>query len=192
MPKTEFHPVIELPENYEVFQFDRKEKPNQLSRQIYGVGRYAEKRPGLYKGELYSTGRDFHLGIDLAAPPGSPVYAFDDGEILSFQNHLRPFDYGPTLVTKHRFKGENLYVLLGHLSLESLSGLKTGEPIEKGQAIGWVGNKKENGGWEPHIHVQCSWQAPKEADMPGVILEKDFEKAKRIYPDPRIILGPLY
>ena len=50
----------------------------------------------------------------------------------------------------------------------------------------------ENGGWEPHLHFQLSYQEPETHDMPGVVAPSDREEALQIYPDPRLVLGTLY
>jgi len=30
-----------------------------------------------------------------------------------------------------------------------------GESIHKGQAVARLASKKDNGGWRPHLHIQC-------------------------------------
>ncbi|MEL0101236.1 MAG: peptidase M23, partial [Euryarchaeota archaeon] len=67
-----------------------------------------------------------------------------------------------------------------------------GDIVDEGQIIAKVGSKDENGGWEPHLHFQLSWSEPKNNDMPGVVSIEDRDSALRIYPDPRIVLGPIY
>jgi hypothetical protein len=42
------------------------------------------------------------------------------------------------------------------------------------------------------VHVQLSLEAPPTHDMPGVVAKEDREAALRVYPDPRLVLGPLY
>ena len=70
--------------------------------------------------------------------------------------------------------------------------VEVGESVVEGQVIATVGDKSVNGGWEPHLHFQLSWKKPEVNDMPGVVAREDREWALEQYPDPRIILGPIY
>jgi len=189
------HPVVRLPTQpgaVEVFDFTRG-YDRERARPDYGIGRYDEKRPGMYDAALFAEGaRDVHMGVDIGAPAGTEVYAFDDGEVFLFGDNEAPGDYGPTLVTRHDFDGRPLYVLLGHLARRSLEGKRIGARFARGEVLGWVGEAHENGGWNPHVHVQLAWHAPERADLPGVVSEADRERAREAYPDPRLILGPLY
>ena len=83
-------------------------------------------------------------------------------------------------------------MLHGHLSRESLQGLKIGDQILKGQEIGKMGDEDENGGWPPHVHIQLSLIEPQHADLPGVVTPENRIQALLDYPDPRNILGMLY
>lgn len=125
---------------------------------------------------------DFSKGYDPHRPRKSQ-------EIFLFKNNAQEGDYGPTLITKHVLREKTLYALYGHLSLESLAHKKVGQKITRGEQIASVGDEKINGGWNPHLHFQLSWQEPKIADMPGVVSEKDLAQALQIYPDPNLILN---
>lgn len=202
----DFHPVIRLPPGYEVYDFTRGYDPARTLASPYGVGRYDEKRRGMYVTELFVAGpggftpgapaasaaRDVHVGVDLGAPVGEPVHAFWHGEIHKLAYNAAPGDYGHTLVTHHVIGGRDLWALFGHLSARSLEGRAEGAPIARGEVIGWVGDRHENGGWNPHVHVQLSLVRPDVADLPGAVSDADRERALRIYPDPRLVLGPLY
>ena len=93
---------------------------------------------------------------------------------------------------EHEFNGTKLWALYGHLSSESLETFKIGDIVEKGQLIGWLGDKNENGGWEPHVHFQLSLEEPLNCDLPGVVTPDERDLALEKYPDPRLVLGPLY
>lgn len=188
-----FHPVIELPASYEVFDFTKGYDPNRYRHSLFGIGKYDEKRVGMYEQEIFQENqRNIHMGIDIAAPEGTPVTSFDEGEIFLFGYNPAPGDYGNTLIIKYKFEGKTLFALYGHLSSSSLKGKVVGKRVDKGETIAWLGTKEENGGWNPHLHFQLSWQEPATFDMPGVVSEADRAKALKIYPDPRIILGPVY
>ena len=189
-----FHPIVRLPEGepIDVFDFTRGYDPKRV-RSEYGIGRYDEKRVGMYSAELFAASRrDVHMGVDIGAPAGTEVFAFDDGSVFLFGDNTAPGDYGPTLVTRHTFEGRDLYVLIGHLARRSLESKCVGVRFARGDVLGWVGVEEENGGWNPHVHVQLAWTPPETADLPGVVCEEDRDAARRRFPDPRLILGPLY
>lgn len=187
-----FHPVIQFPEPPKVLDFTSEGQGNSEGA-LYSIGRYDENRPGLYTQNLFTgSGRHHHVGIDLGAPASTPVYAYDAGVIVNFGDNTAAGDYGPTLITEHLFEGRPLYVLWGHLSRKSLEGKSIGQKFQAGEVIAWLGDESENGGWFPHLHLQLSWEKPTKPDMPGVVTKEEIEDALRKYPDPRLILGPLY
>lgn len=191
--RFDFAPVIELPPGTPVFDFTNGYDPNHnLSRGGYGIGRYDERRPGMYTSALFGSNRVVHMGIDLGAPIGTPVHAFYDGTVHLFGYNGAEGDYGWTLVTCHLLDGVALYALYGHLSARSIAGKTHGQPIRRGDVLGWVGDRDENGGWNPHLHLQLSYQRPERPDMPGVVSDEEREEARRLYPDPRLVLGPIY
>ena len=99
-----------------------------------GIGRYREDRI-CYQSEQFKNdgeARSQHLGIDLFAPAGTPVYVPLDGVVHSFNDNNLHLDYGPTIILEHNPEpGVTFYTLYGHLSRESLDGLYVGQPVEK-------------------------------------------------------------
>ena len=193
--RNAYHPIVPLPEDYWVLNLQR---PQTEWGNPYSVtiGRYDENRKGMYTQELFAGERTIHVGLDIGAPAQTPIYAFEDGLIHSFADNDQDGSYGPTIITEHSLqisgKPTTLWVLHGHLSRESLHELNVGEPIVKGQEIGKMGTKGENGGWPPHVHIQLSLVEPEQADLPGVVTPEDRTQALLDYPDPRNILGMLY
>jgi murein DD-endopeptidase MepM/ murein hydrolase activator NlpD len=187
-----FAPVIALPADYEVYDFTAGYDPARMLRSPYGVGRYDERRRGMYTAEIFAGQRDVHMGVDLAAPVGTEVRAFTDGVVHRFGYNAAPGDYGHTLITAHTVGGVALYALHGHLSARSLAGRFEGQTVRQGEVIAWLGDRHENGGWNPHLHFQLSLVRPDVADLPGVVSVADRDEALRTYPDPRLVLGPLY
>lgn len=188
-----FEVVIALPSDYEVYDFTQGYDPHRALASPYGVGRYDERRPGMYLGEQFvDGGRDVHMGIDLAAPAGEPVLAFYAGTVFLLGDNALPFDYGPTLITRHRWLDQTVYALHGHLSRESLARWSPGDIFEAGDELGQVGSAEVNGGWNPHLHFQLSLLEPTTHDLPGAVSEAGRAWARRAFPDPRLVLGPLY
>jgi|AntRauTorcE11897_2_1112592.scaffolds.fasta_scaffold03315_2 murein DD-endopeptidase MepM/ murein hydrolase activator NlpD len=158
----------------------------------WGIGKYNEKRQGMYTASQFGGTRNIHMGIDIWTQEGRPVFSFYDGTVIYKNNNDRPGDYGPTLVLKHQLEFITYYALYGHLSEMTLQNIEEGEEVKMGQQIGTLGTENENGDWPPHLHFQLSNRDPGQADMPGVVAEEEHEEALDIYPDPRKVLGPLY
>ena len=186
----DFHPVVHLPDEYEVRDFTSGEY--SPSKYDFDIGRYDELRPGMYSTDLFEGNRFLHIGVDIGAPVGTPCMAFADGEISHFGYNPADGDYGNVVITKHLLGGVRLWALYGHLDAPSIAGKKVGHPVSAGEVICWMGDKHENGGWEPHLHFQLSLIEPATHDMPGVVDPKYREQALEEYPDPRLVLGPIY
>ena len=100
---------------------------------------------------------------------------------------------GHVIVTEHEIGGVRLWALYGHLSRRSTQRTKAGARVRAGAQLGWVGHEGENGGWPlQHVHFQLSVVRPATHDMPGVVSAAQHAQALRDYPDPRLVLGPLY
>lgn len=84
-----------------------------------------------------------HLGVDYAAPTGTPVRTVGDGfvEFAGQQN-----GYGNVVQIKHNNERSTLYAHLSRIDV------KKGQRIEQGQRIGAVGST----GWStgPHLHFE--------------------------------------
>ena len=99
--------------------------------------------------------RTVHLGVDLFAPPYSPIYAPLAGTIHSLANHREEQDYGPALILKHEPTAEIcFFTLYGHLSPETLDRWQVGQPVDAGALLAYVGDYPDNGNWAPHLHIQ--------------------------------------
>ncbi len=193
-PHPMYHPVIHLPEQIELYDFSTGYDADRVLLCAYGVGKYNEHRPGMYKGDMFeSNARTVHMGIDIGCPAETPVYAFDAGVIVHQGFNPAPFDYGHVIVTEHHnHQGTSFWVLWGHLSKASVQIHQIGQHFERGDVLGWVGTKIDNGGWNPHLHIQLANVKPKTHDMPGVVSLTDRERACQLYPDPRLVLGQVY
>ena len=185
-----FSEVVILPEEYTVLDLSKGQwVPSET---IFSIGKYDELRPGMYNTEIFHGERFLHVGIDIGAPIGTPCMAFSDGEVSHFGYNPEPGDYGNVLITKHKLDGVSLWALYGHLSSESIENKILGQKVVAGEVVAWFGDESENGGGEPHLHFQLSLIEPETHDMPGVVAPEDREQALNDYPDPRLVLGPLY
>ena len=158
----------------------------------YGVGGYMELRT-IYDGrEQFDTtdeSRRLHLGVDIWADAGTPVYTPLDGIIHSFQDNSNFGDYGPTIILEHDLDDLKLYSLYGHLSCESLSGLAVGMPVKSGQQIATFGAAEVNGNWPPHLHFQLMLDMQgKTGDYFGACKNSEKEIYLQNIPDPALLL----
>lgn len=189
----DFSPVMNLPQHLPVFDFSETYDPNRMLETPFGVGKYDEVRPTMYTEPQFAEQvRNIHMGIDLAAPAGTEVFVFYPGTLYACGNNALPQDYGPTVITEHYILGERIYALYGHLSMDTLDGLEVGQTLQQGAMVGRVGASTENGGWNPHLHFQLSRIKPDGFDLPGAVNTRRRAWARRAFPDPRLVLGPLY
>ncbi len=188
--KNDYHSIVDLPDNYTVL--DLSVNPWIPSKTEFSIGKYDEVRPDMYVTPIFKGIRNIHVGIDINGPIGTPCMAFTDGIISHFGYNPEPGDYGNVIILKHNISGMDIWALYGHLSSESIEGKSVGQKVGRGETIAWFGPENQNGGWEPHLHFQLSLIEPRTHDLPGVVSSEDRIQALRAYPDPRIILGPLY
>jgi 4-aminobutyrate aminotransferase-like enzyme/Ser/Thr protein kinase RdoA (MazF antagonist) len=162
-----------------------------------GVGRYNEARP-LYSSPLFvsvdnpvSERRTIHLGIDLFVEPGTPLRAPHDGVVHILANNTAPQDYGPLVILRHETDdGDEFFTLYGHLTTQTLGGLKVGQRVARGQEFARVGTTEENGGWAPHVHFQIILDLlDLGADFPGVAYASQRALWTSLSPDPNLLLG---
>lgn len=156
-------------------------------------GGYGEHRP-IYGGSAHfkdtAQNRCIHLGIDLWTEAQTPVFAPLDGYIHSFRYNDQYLDYGATLITAHEVAGQPFYLLFGHLSLASLALCAPQKRIQKGEIVAWLGDRAENGGWSPHLHLQMirdlgTWSG----DYPGVATQAEAPQYLDNCPSPALFCG---
>ena len=90
-----------------------------------------------------------HWGIDIAAPPGTPVLAAADGVVAEIG--WDPDGYGHYVVLTHDSGWQTLYA---HLQSAKSSGYVTtlGMAVRRGDAIGGLGSSGASTG--PHLHFE--------------------------------------
>lgn len=130
---------INVPEVYKELMENLK-TPEEARPSIWPVvgvvtSRYGWRRRGRY--------REFHAGIDIAAPTGTPIVATADGLVI-FSGYVR--GYGYVVIIYHGYGYTTLYA---HMSGREV---KTGERVVKGKVIGYVGRTGRTTG--PHLHYE--------------------------------------
>lgn len=115
---------------------------------VSGNGYFTHPCPGMtYQSSYFGEIREFevggHKGNDYAAPVGTPTYAAAAGTVLiagwsNSAGNWVVINHGNGLVTKY----------MHHSSL----CVSTGQYVEKGQQIGYVGSTGQSTG--PHLHFQ--------------------------------------
>lgn len=160
----------------------------------YGIGTYGEDR-SVYRTAQFADAasperRTRHLGIDVFAPAGTPVFAPLAGRVRHVTYNADPLDYGNTLILEHDAGGVAFYTLYGHLG-GSLPGLlQHGDAVAPGQLIAHLGDWHENGGWAPHIHFQIMTDMLEQTDgnFFGVGHNSLWDVWQSICPDPNLVL----
>lgn len=89
------------------------------------------------------SGGEYHNGVDIAAPYGTPIRATADGKV---EQAGWNGDYGISVTLYHRDGIETLY---GHMSRLAVSA---GTHVRKGQVVGYEGATGRATG--PHCHYQ--------------------------------------
>ncbi|GAB2766957.1 hypothetical protein GCM10027275_06380 [Rhabdobacter roseus] len=158
-----------------------------------GVGGYAEHRTIYHRSAHFSTANEeprcIHLGMDVWAQAGTPVYAPLAGQVHSFGFNDRFGDYGPTIILEHSLESYTFYTLYGHLSLSSLEGMEAGRPLQAGEAFATIGTYPENGHWPSHLHFQIITDiGTHRGDFPGVCTLSDRDRYLALCPDPNLML----
>jgi len=156
-------------------------KSTQNVKLLYGG--YLEQRAIYTSDHFTSESRDIHLGVDIWADANTPIFAPCDMILDSMAYNGADLDYGYTLI----YYIENLqsYLLLGHLSEATLRNKKTGMQTKQKDQIATLGMSNENGGWEPHVHIQLIRDLGIfKNDYPGVCTQSEMNFYKDNCPNP--------
>ena len=107
----------------------------QLSRVASGYGMRIDP--------VYGTPK-MHKGLDFTAPQGTPIYATGNGVVKIAG--ASSGGYGNHVVINHGYGYETVY---GHMVKIKVT---TGQKINRGEVIGWVGSTGKSTG--PHCHYE--------------------------------------
>lgn len=158
----------------------------KLAEKQVAIGGYLEERDFYLDSDLFAGDhRTMHLGIDVWLDPDTPIYMPLDGIVVANANNNKYLDYGYTIITEHRYLGETIHCLFGHLSKRMFNEWNLGDQVAEGSTLCYIGNPEENGGWAPHLHLQLIKELEKGAvDYPGVCHKKDVDVFKQNCPNP--------
>ena len=90
--------------------------------------------------------KEFHPGLDMRTPPGTPVLAPADG-VVKFIKYDQNVGYGNVVSLGHNYGFESYYA---HLQNKPI--VKEGQFVKKGEVIAYSGNSGLSTG--PHLHYE--------------------------------------
>jgi murein DD-endopeptidase MepM/ murein hydrolase activator NlpD len=96
-----------------------------------------------WRSSPFTTKREFHKGLDIAAPAGTPIYAPSRG-VVSFIE--RDPAYGLVVNITH---GTGLLTRYAHLQRVNV---KQGQVVQRGDVIAYMGDSGRSTG--PHLHYE--------------------------------------
>lgn len=96
-----------------------------------------------YRRSPFTDRREFHKGLDIAGPTGTPVYATAKGKVIAAG---RDGAYGLTVSLDH---GSGIVTSYAHLN--SLA-VKEGQSVSRGELVGYMGSTGRTTG--PHLHYE--------------------------------------
>ncbi|MBI3333964.1 peptidoglycan DD-metalloendopeptidase family protein [Candidatus Pacearchaeota archaeon] len=119
----------------------------------YSDGGFLENRSHIWKNHYNAqTNAWIHLGVDFNVPAGTRVALLHDAEAVDvYCDPDTNGGWGGRVIWK--LEGLDRYLIYGHLK-QNLQ-VKVGQQSSAGEIFGEVGSWQENGGWFPHLHLQC-------------------------------------
>jgi murein DD-endopeptidase MepM/ murein hydrolase activator NlpD len=102
-----------------------------------------------------------HEGLDLLANIGTPIYAAADGVVTSFGPNG---GYGNFIRLTH---ADRLATVYGHLS-RFAPALAAGQPVSRGELIGFVGSTGRSTGAHLHFEIQNNGRPINPATAPSM------------------------
>ncbi|RMG43625.1 MAG: M23 family metallopeptidase [Acidobacteria bacterium] len=116
-----------------------------------------------WRRDPFTGRRQFHRGIDISAPEGTPVHAPGDAVVVKAERHR---GYGKVLYLSH---GDGIVTRYGHLSEFKV---RPGDKVRRGDVIGLVGTTGRS--TAPHLHYEVLVQGRQVDPMRFVLDEALF------------------
>jgi murein DD-endopeptidase MepM/ murein hydrolase activator NlpD len=162
---------------YDYYDDSGKSAKKFLVRKPVAVG--IETSPFGYRNHPLLHIKEFHSGVDWAAPVGTPIFAAGNGTI----EEIGPKGgYGKYVRIRHADGYETAY---GHMTAFA-RGLDVGSRVRQGQVIGFVGSTGLSTGSHVHfeIHINDRFVDPMTVKLPrGRVLDSSslaqFERDRR-------------
>jgi murein DD-endopeptidase MepM/ murein hydrolase activator NlpD len=96
------------------------------------------------RSDPFGGGGEFHNGIDLIGPYGSPIYATATGKVETAEDSG---GYGNHVILKHGYGYETLYAHLSEMSV------RRGATVKRGQLLGFMGSTGRSTGTHLHYSI---------------------------------------
>lgn len=129
---------------------------------------------------VYGNKSEWHEGLDITVPIGTPVYAIADGTVRytnTYSGKYKDEDYGNVIFITTKINNKNYSVAYAHLRDLPTKYVKVGQKVKKGQLIGYSGIT--GGSRIPHLHIDMSLLGGGGLLDPLNVLPKvDFSKLK--------------
>lgn len=124
------------------------------TKELVGSGRFLWPVNGSITSMFGSRGREYHRGLDIGAPVGTPIVAADSGTVTMAGRY---YDYGKLVIIDHGNGFTTYYAHCSTLYVEE------GQTVTKGQRIADVGMT----GWTtgPHLHFEVRYNGDHENPM---------------------------
>lgn len=114
----------------------------------------------------FTRASDFHKGLDLSAPTGTPIYATADGAVsfagrYPLRESVAWWRFGNVVVVNH---SDRFITIYGHCDTVKV---KAGEKIRQGEIIATVGST----GWSTNSHLH--YEVRSDLEQPGTYIPID-------------------
>lgn len=174
-------PVLDLSPASDLWREGNWEGPQEACQVItaqlrdgFGLGRYGEARLMYSKTDSADEPRTVHLGVDVFAPPGTPVRASLEGDVV----RLTP----ESLTLRH----DGFFTHYARIA--PAAGLCVGQRVQAGQTVGAIATQDADAApLPPHLHFQVA--CADFPDLPALIPSSERPVWQSICPDPNLILG---
>ncbi|MCP4725608.1 MAG: M23 family metallopeptidase [bacterium] len=139
-----------LQENNEMIRYMPSIRPVIGGRKTDGFG---------YRRDPFnSAGRDWHEGVDISIPVGTPIYATADGVVSKIENNAKADNLGRYIKIDHNSAMYGYETIYGHL-LKVEPGLRVGSVIKRGDKIAESGRTGRV--TAPHLHYGLFYRGKK-------------------------------
>lgn len=117
------------------------------TKNLIGTGKFMWPTGGRISSGFGYRGREYHKGLDIASPKGTPIYAADSGTVV---HSGREGGYGNLVIIDH---GNGYRTYYGHCSTLLVSA---GDTVKRGQKIATVGMTGQATGYHVHFEVRVN------------------------------------